>query len=90
MRLRRKAVIYKKSLGEQYIKSSFLKIYFDLFQVFFSNEKFEDLNICETTKSSIKEMGFTFMTHIQSRTIPHLLKGRDLLGAAKTGSGSSV
>jgi len=30
------------------------------------------------------------MTHIQSRSIPHLLKGRDLLGAAKTGSGKTL
>jgi ATP-dependent RNA helicase DDX18/HAS1 len=30
------------------------------------------------------------MTHIQARAIPHLLKGRDLLGAAKTGSGKTL
>jgi len=35
-------------------------------------------------------MKYETMTHIQSRTIPHLLKGRDVLGAAKTGSGKTL
>ena len=33
----------------------------------------------------IEEMGFSMMTEIQAQTIPHLLEGRDLVGAAKTG-----
>lgn len=32
-------------------------------------------------------MKFDKMTHIQAKSIPFLLKGKDLLGAAKTGSG---
>jgi Superfamily II DNA and RNA helicases len=35
-------------------------------------------------------MKYETMTHIQARTIPHLLKGRDILGAAKTGSGKTL
>lgn len=30
------------------------------------------------------------MTHIQAKTIHHLLKGRDVIGAAKTGSGKTL
>ncbi len=30
-------------------------------------------------------MGFTHMTEVQARTIPALLTGRDVLGAARTG-----
>jgi len=57
---------------------------------FFSNHKFEDLQINENLKLAIRDMQFTNMTHIQARAIPHLLKGRDLLGAAKTGSGKTL
>uniref|UniRef100_A0A0K2T0C2 ATP-dependent RNA helicase n=1 Tax=Lepeophtheirus salmonis TaxID=72036 RepID=A0A0K2T0C2_LEPSM len=35
-------------------------------------------------------MGFSQMTEIQAQTIPHLLEGRDLVGAAKTGSGKTL
>ncbi|XP_052808283.1 uncharacterized protein LOC128237104 isoform X2 [Mya arenaria] len=42
------------------------------------------------TLDAINEMGFTHMTEIQAKSIPHLLEGRDLLGAAKTGSGKTL
>lgn len=57
---------------------------------FFTNDLFEDLDICKPTKDALKQLKFTNMTPIQSKTLPHLLKGRDVLGAAKTGSGKTL
>ncbi|KAF4521669.1 hypothetical protein B566_EDAN006257 [Ephemera danica] len=44
--------------------------------------------VCEPTLQGIADMGFTNMTEIQARSIPPLLEGRDLVGSAKTGSGT--
>ncbi|CAO0792953.1 unnamed protein product [Mucor circinelloides] len=54
------------------------------------NFDFESLDCNENTKKAIKDMGFTRMTEVQAKTIPPLLEGRDVLGAAKTGSGKTV
>eukprot|EP00096_Caligus_rogercresseyi_P004032 TRINITY_DN1815_c0_g1_i1.p1 TRINITY_DN1815_c0_g1~~TRINITY_DN1815_c0_g1_i1.p1 ORF type:complete len:602 (+),score=165.27 TRINITY_DN1815_c0_g1_i1:29-1834(+) len=57
-----------------------------------SDKSFTSLqeSVCEQTLSGIQDMGFTQMTEIQAQTIPHLLEGRDLVGAAKTGSGKTL
>ncbi len=39
-----------------------------------------------TNTQGIAELGHTTMTEVQARTIPPLLQGRDVLGAAKTGA----
>ena len=39
----------------------------------------------ESCMQAIAEMGYQQMTEVQARTIPQLLTGRDVLGAAKTG-----
>lgn len=46
--------------------------------------------VSEATLNGVAEMGFEKMTEIQAQTIPHLLEGRDLVGAAKTGSGKTL
>ncbi|KAI9485424.1 MAG: ATP-dependent RNA helicase HAS1 [Benjaminiella poitrasii] len=54
------------------------------------NLDFESLDCHENTKKAIKAMGFTQMTEVQAKTIPPLLEGSDVLGAAKTGSGKTL
>ncbi|GAW25780.1 putative ATP-dependent RNA helicase HAS1 [Rosellinia necatrix] len=54
-------------------------------------EKFTELKLSEKTLQAIQEeMKFETMTPIQRRAIPPLLAGRDVLGAAKTGSGKTL
>lgn len=54
-------------------------------------EKFSELNLSEKTLKAISEdMKYEKMTEIQSRGIPPLLAGVDVLGAAKTGSGKTL
>jgi hypothetical protein len=48
-------------------------------------QTFDQLELTEQTQKAIKELGFASMTEVQARTIPQLLVGRDVLGAAKTG-----
>jgi len=52
--------------------------------------KFSELNLSEKTMQAINDMKFENMTEIQRRGIPPLLAGKDVLGAAKTGSGKTL
>ncbi|OJJ44989.1 hypothetical protein ASPZODRAFT_153310 [Penicilliopsis zonata CBS 506.65] len=51
---------------------------------------FTDLPLSEPTTSGLAASHYKTLTDIQSRAIPHALKGRDILGAAKTGSGKTL
>ncbi|XP_063402834.1 uncharacterized protein LOC134686914 [Mytilus trossulus] len=51
---------------------------------------FSSLEVCDLTQKGVEDMGFTNMTEIQANSIPHLLQGRDLMGAARTGSGKTL
>ncbi|CAI7721323.1 ATP-dependent RNA helicase HAS1, putative [Plasmodium vivax] len=59
-------------------------------ETFYSQTKFEDLDICEALKKGLKELNFVTLTEIQAKCIPHFLNGKDILGAAKTGSGKTL
>lgn len=52
-----------------------------------STSRFSSLPLSEGTQAALVAMGFQFMTKIQDKSIASLLAGKDLLGAAKTGSG---
>lgn len=54
------------------------------------SDKWEDLGLSEPTMRAIKEMGFEKMLKVQKMCIPACLKGTDVLGAAKTGSGKTM
>ena len=57
---------------------------------FFSQTKFEDLNINDNLKQGLADKGFKTLTEIQDKAIPALLEGRDVLGKARTGSGKTL
>lgn len=55
-----------------------------------SDELFANLPICDETKGALEKLGFVRMTQIQAKSIPEILAGKDLVGAAKTGSGKTL
>lgn len=50
---------------------------------------FKDLNLSKEVQKAIIEMGFEEATPIQSQSIPHILKGLDVVGQAQTGTGKT-
>ena len=51
---------------------------------------FENLNLIEPILRALKTEGYTEPTPIQEQAIPVLLKGKDLLGCAQTGTGKTA
>ncbi len=51
---------------------------------------FEDLNLIEPILKALKQEGYTQPTPIQEQSIPLILKGKDLLGCAQTGTGKTA
>jgi len=57
---------------------------------YFSEIKFESMNLSKGVLKALKESNFEVATEIQSKCIPEAMRGCDLMGAAKTGSGKSL
>jgi len=51
---------------------------------------FEELGLAEPILKALKEEGYTHPTPIQEQAIPILLRGKDLLGVAQTGTGKTA
>jgi superfamily II DNA/RNA helicase len=51
---------------------------------------FDDLGLSEATLRAVKEGGYNTPTPIQAQAIPEVLKGRDILGIAQTGTGKTA
>ena len=51
---------------------------------------FTELQIIEPILNALHEEGYTSPTPIQQKSIPIILKGKDLLGCAQTGTGKTA
>ena len=52
--------------------------------------RFDSLNIPDSVKRGIAELGYTRCTPIQAQTLPVALAGRDVAGQAQTGTGKTA
>ena len=53
-------------------------------------EAFSDIPLSRSTLDGLRKSGFVNPTDIQKAAIPLALTGKDVLGAAKTGSGKTI
>ena len=51
---------------------------------------FKSLNLAAPITAALEELGYTTPTPIQAQAIPDVLKGRDLMGIAQTGTGKTA
>lgn len=55
-----------------------------------TDSQFSSLPLDKPTLHNLKELGFTKMTPVQAESLPHILKNRDVIAQAKTGSGKTA
>lgn len=59
-------------------------------EIFDSKTTFGDLGLSSDLCKGIQDCGFEHPTHIQSQLIPEAVKGHDILGQSKTGTGKTA
>jgi len=52
--------------------------------------KFKELNLAEPLQKAIDDIGFTELTDVQATALPITLKGRDVAGQGRTGTGKTA
>ncbi len=57
---------------------------------FLTSTAFEALNLPQKVLTGLKDLGLTYCTPIQARTLPVSLTGRDVAGQAQTGTGKTA
>jgi superfamily II DNA/RNA helicase len=57
---------------------------------FVPEHKFSDFAVDERLKDNIAKKGYNLPTPIQDRSIPHILRGEDIVGIANTGTGKTA
>ena len=55
-----------------------------------ASDSFSSLSISKAQLANLKTLGYQKMTAVQAQSLPHVLKGRDLIAQAKTGSGKTA
>ena len=55
-----------------------------------ASDRFATLSISKAQVANMDSLGYKKMTAIQAQSLPHVLKGRDLIAQAKTGSGKTA
>lgn len=57
---------------------------------YLSETRFEECSISSLSIKALKDVGYEKMTVVQEATLPVILKGKDVLAKAKTGTGKTV
>ncbi|ORM41711.1 ATP-dependent RNA helicase DBP4 [Babesia sp. Xinjiang] len=55
-----------------------------------TSERFDDLDLDPRTKKVLKDKGYNYLTHVQSKVLPLALAGKNLIIQSPTGSGKTL